>query len=62
MVELFEFTRAHPDCTHCGSVERAVTIWPQSVHDSCPCVCHRDKSTRVKEELKKAKKGRRKRV
>lgn len=28
MSDLFEFTRAHPDCTHCGTVERALTIWP----------------------------------
>lgn len=28
-------------CDHCGTMERAVTIWPKAIHDTCPCECHK---------------------
>lgn len=28
------------ECDHCGTVERAITIWPASVVAGCRCVCH----------------------
>ena len=48
-------------CDHCGEVDRAMTIWPQYVHDNCECLCHRWKSQKGQEEWKEMKKQSRKR-
>ena len=28
------------ECDHCGTVERALTVWPAAIHGTCPCACH----------------------
>lgn len=28
------------ECDHCGTVERALTVWPAVIHSTCPCACH----------------------
>lgn len=28
------------ECDHCGTVARALTIWPEEIHRSCQCWCH----------------------
>jgi hypothetical protein len=28
------------ECDHCGTVERALTLWPEHIHRTCPCMCH----------------------
>lgn len=28
------------ECLHCGTVERALTVWPAAVHTECLCACH----------------------
>lgn len=48
-------------CDHCGEVSKALTIWPQEVHDSCDCLCHRWKSKQGKLQLAEEKKNARKR-
>jgi len=59
MPDSFEFSRAHPDCTHCGTVERALTIWGAEVDKSCPCACHqiRLEHNRKVEALWRKRKG-----
>jgi len=60
--ELWQFTRADPFCTHCGTGERAIKEYTQEIHDTCPCVCHQNKTTAAKRGMKptkpKAKRGR----
>lgn len=58
MIELEQ--RVLGGCEHCGTVTRALTLWPQSVHNTCPCLCHAMRTTRAVLERKTAKRGRRK--
>lgn len=30
-------------CDHCGEVHLALTIWPDEIHHTCPCNCHKAK-------------------
>lgn len=60
MTDLLDFPRAHPDCEHCGTVLRAITPYPQSVHDTCPCICHNWRTTRAKHEAQQNKRKRKK--
>jgi hypothetical protein len=48
-------------CDHCGDVSKALTLWPQKVHDECDCLCHRWKSKKGREFLAEEKKNSRKR-
>lgn len=47
--EPLEFTRADPFCTHCGTVARALVQYEQKIHDTCPCVCHQNKTVKARE-------------
>lgn len=52
-------------CDHCGTVEKAMTIWPKDVHETCQCLCHYWRSKRGRDELaerKKESKRRKKKV
>lgn len=39
-IELWQFTRSHPDCQHCKTVLQSMTIWSKETHMTCPCICH----------------------
>lgn len=54
-IELWQFTRKHPECEHCGEILAAITNWAQKIHDTCPCVCHVNKTTVVRQEAKSKK-------
>jgi hypothetical protein len=56
---LDDIQRAHPNCTHCGTVSLALTIWDQHTHDVCPCACHATQTTKAR--LERAKPRRKKR-
>ncbi len=55
---LMDFPRKHPDCTHCGTVLSAMTVWSQNIHDTCPCICHSNKTTQARQEQADNKKRR----
>ena len=28
-------------CDHCGTIQNALTTWPQEIHHTCNCLCHK---------------------
>lgn len=42
-------------CEHCGTIERALTIWPRTIHDTCGCACHNQYTTKYLEQSKAKK-------
>lgn len=50
MIELED--RVPGGCDHCGTVSRALTPWPQQIHDTCPCLCHSMRTSRAIAERK----------
>jgi hypothetical protein len=57
---LMDFPRKHPECNHCGELLAAVTNWEQHIHDTCPCICHTNKTTSARASQPKPRKGKNK--
>jgi len=56
-IELWEYTRRHPDSTHCVTMLDAMTTWNQITHDTCPCVCHSSYTSMARADKKARKRG-----
>lgn len=40
------------DCPHCGTIERALTLWPAGEVAGCVCACHVRRAEHDREVLR----------